>query len=397
MGFLFAIPEKPCIIAAMLGSQPMRSEEDLGQWLSKLEVGRAACVFARDVPDTLSVLLQAAGSARTPLRVVSLTWPEVPPLANELGLLVSALTDATLGFFPALYGRSQESSPARWAQSQVEMEARAITDALPAVDGTVCRKLLAAARADVPPSFGKRPRAELVRQLALAIEPSRLVVLVAVLTAPAAPESLKSLAQGVEWLADNSRSRVALVLPRALATRPELDHVTYRACAFETDDEQRTVVSLPEPGHGPSPRRPEGGPARARGAVHATDAPPLIETSPIEGNPANSAAEQLLHKLLTADPALRSLFAYNRQVTTTSGTTPRVDVLWETGKLAIEIDGADHRGVLKFSSDRKRDLELLLSGYRVVRFTEGSVIENSEWVMRQIHETVKFCRKRGAA
>ena len=157
----------------------MKTEVDLGQWLAKLDVGRAACVFSPDVSDTLSVLGQAAASTRQPLRVVSMTWQAVPPLANELGLLVSALARATLDFFPALYGFEQDSEPSRWSKSVVEQEAHAITRGVPDVDGVACRRILGACHRGDVPSLGKLQRAEQARQFALTIEPKRLLVMVA--------------------------------------------------------------------------------------------------------------------------------------------------------------------------------------------------------------------------
>jgi very-short-patch-repair endonuclease len=60
--------------------------------------------------------------------------------------------------------------------------------------------------------------------------------------------------------------------------------------------------------------------------------------------------------------------------------------------VAIEIDGHDHRGEMKYSKDRERDLELTLSGYRVIRFTTGHVILRLPWVVERIRDAVRFVR-----
>lgn len=362
----------------------MKTEADLGHWLDTLGAARAGCVFASDVADTLSVLYEAATSESEPLRAVSLTWQDVPPLANELGLLVSALATAVLDCFPALYGLQQANELGRWSQSEVESEAYAITRAVADVDGVACRRILSACHEGRVPSLGKLVRSEQARQLALAIEPTRLVVMIAVVNAPVVSEALHSLAQGAEWLAGNAGCRVALVLPKALTGHPALDHVTYDACLF--------ADAMPVPALSRA-HDLEKDDSRAR-ALAASDAP-AISVSPIVGRPAKrSDAEQSLSARLIADAQLCRLFGYNQHVRTRFGGNPNVDLLWESGKLVIEVDGDDHRGPQKYSADRRRDLELLLSGYTVVRFTSGNVIENPDWVIEKIREAVRYLSER---
>jgi very-short-patch-repair endonuclease len=97
---------------------------------------------------------------------------------------------------------------------------------------------------------------------------------------------------------------------------------------------------------------------------------------------------------MVADQELRPLFAYNQPITTVYDTRPTVDLVWEGGRLVIEIDGADHRGEQKFAQDRKRDFELLMSGYRVARFTSSSVIEQTDAVVNQIRRAVRYLQSR---
>ncbi len=241
----------------------VRIEADLGKWLETLTSGRPSSAFTEDVADTSSVLRQAAASLSAPLRVVSLTWPEVPPLANELGLLVSALAEAVKDFFPVLYGRSQERAPAKWSQSFIESEAHAITRQLSDVQGTACRRSSRRRSALETPSLGSCRTPSKFGSSALAIEPERLLVVIAVLATPAAREQLKSLAQGAEWLASNTASRVALILPRELAARHELDHVTYGACVLGDDAENAPVPGEAERRRGPG-RAQEDHQGRAR-------------------------------------------------------------------------------------------------------------------------------------
>ena len=368
----------------------MRTEVDLTRWLEPLARGRATCVFADDVEDALAVLQEAVASRGPAPRVVSLTWSEVPPLANELGLLVAALAKATVGFFPELYGLRQGEVAEPWSAVQVETEAHAITREVAGVDGGACRRILTACYRGKVPSLGKLPRGEQARQFGLAMDPARLFVFIAVVNVPANGQSLRSLAQGAEWLAGNVRGRLVLVLPRELAGRAELDHVSYGACVLSNDAELLPVEESAQAGVSEA-----GEKSAVRQAASSEPAQPVICVSPIVGRPAtNSDAEQALYDRLTSDDELRPLFAFNQQVSTVTGQMPRVDVLWDEGKLVIEVDGPDHRGPGKFSKDRMRDYELWLTGYSVVRFTDGRVLEATDAVVEQIRTAVKFVRQR---
>ena len=225
---------------------------------------------------------------------------------------------------------------------------------------------------------------EQVRQLALAIEPHRLVVLISVLSPTVPSAGLRALAQGTEWLAGNTRGRVILTLPPELRCAKELDHVTYTACTFPgiaggQARNQAAPTSLPAKDGGARPNK----------------AQPEVFVSPVVGSPhAGSDAEQELYRQMIADQELRPLFAYNQPIATVYDTRPTVDLVWQAGRLIIEIDGADHRGEQMFAQDRKRDFELLMSGYRVARFTSSSVIEQTDAVVNQIRRAVRYLQSR---
>jgi hypothetical protein len=58
-----------------------------------------------------------------------------------------------------------------------------------------------------------------------------------------------------------------------------------------------------------------------------------------------------------------------------------VDFLWPAHRLVAETDGAaTHLTPTAFEHDRRRDAELLLAGYRVVRFTWVQVTEQPDGV-----------------
>ena len=42
----------------------------------------------------------------------------------------------------------------------------------------------------------------------------------------------------------------------------------------------------------------------------------------------------------------------------------------------VEIDGSDHRGILKYAADRRRDNGLMLDGFAVLRFTNEEIVDD---------------------
>jgi len=69
----------------------------------------------------------------------------------------------------------------------------------------------------------------------------------------------------------------------------------------------------------------------------------------------------------------------------------RLDLLWARERCVVEVDGPDHRRSLKFAADRRRDVQLQLDGYAVLRFTDVHVMTDIETVVRQIE---RFLRNR---
>ncbi|HEY0466188.1 MAG TPA: DUF559 domain-containing protein, partial [Polyangiaceae bacterium] len=340
----------------------MLRADDLDQWLGRVEPGRPASVFTDDVEDTRNALQQLAESETEPARVVTLSWQRVPALGNELGLLVTALAKATLELYPSLYGLTQTTRE-RWTESDLETAAHEITRRIPPVLGTACRQILAACHQGRAPSINKLSNSEQVHQLALAVQPDRLILLIAVHDAEASKVSLRALAQGAEWLATNTRSRVVLVLPTALSNERELDHVTFTACLFSSPVEPEVAAPLPLPLEAPTKAKKSNPP----------DA--VVSVSPVLGRPhPGSEAEQLLCDQICRDAELEPLFRFNWPVKTNYDTSPVVDLLWEAGRLVVEIDGQEHCVLGQFIRDRRRDFELFMSGYRVIRFTRFKVL-----------------------
>lgn len=115
--------------------------------------------------------------------------------------------------------------------------------------------------------------------------------------------------------------------------------------------------------HGAEHLQPPPAPAASRLIRPATP-------DPVRG----SASERRLRAALRADPDLGTLF--EDEVTLALGTLgakPRVDLLWRSGQVVVELDGLEHERDPNYGADRHRDYELLVAGYLVLRLTNAEV------------------------
>jgi len=103
------------------------------------------------------------------------------------------------------------------------------------------------------------------------------------------------------------------------------------------------------------------------------------------GRPATgSKAEQALEAALANEPWAAGR-VWNRTFHTDPLSVPiRVDLMWPAERCAVEIDGAEHRGPLHYEADRRRDVQLQLAGYAVLRFTNQQVLSDLAAVLAQI-------------
>lgn len=206
----------------------------------------------------------------------------------------------------------------------------------------------------VAASFG-RPHAALLVQV-----PGQL--------APAAEESLLT---ACDWLAQHGGLAVGLT-GAEVRTADRVRAVTVRLPAH--------VASLAGPDL-PEARRPAPEPAAPEPAAVGFPAP--------AGRPhPASRAEQALEVALAAQ-----LWAHGRAWNETyrpDALAPeiRVDLIWAEERCAVEIDGPEHRGVLHYEADRRRDVLLQLAGFAVLRFTNGQVLSDIAAVLSQIEQLI---------
>lgn len=71
----------------------------------------------------------------------------------------------------------------------------------------------------------------------------------------------------------------------------------------------------------------------------------------------------------------------------------RVDLMWPSERVVVELDGPDHRGMLKYADDRRRDNALTLGGYAVLRFLNDEVTADMSRVLAMIEELLAARRR----
>ena len=184
---------------------------------------------------------------------------------------------------------------------------------------------------------------------------------------------------------------VAAVVPRKLAARPGYRFLRRRVPASlvqEIDGVRMTVPALTAVDLG----------ADAIDRALRTSAATLEEMraalAAIPWQPGNAArrlvleqssdepwsiAERRFHRLLRA----AGIGGWRGNVKP-AGTTHTVDVLFAAERLVIEIDGHHHHGDASFEFDRWRQNEIVLAGWRVLRFTWTMIDKYPERVVETV-------------
>ena len=209
------------------------------------------------------------------------------------------------------------------------------------------------------------------QQLTLMLAPAGITV---VIQPDPERQAVMPFIAAIEWLA--ARAAVAvIVLTEALppATAP-WTRLLYGA---------RTVA----PGL-PAPAAPASLP---KASGH--EAPIILAAPAVEGCPHPlSAVELQLGRAIQADPELGHLFGFNLSVVDAALLRAKVDLLWRTGRVVVEVDGAEHRTAVKYRADRDRDHRLMCAGYRVLRLTNEEVTEDCGRAVAKIREVVRLAQ-----
>ncbi len=66
----------------------------------------------------------------------------------------------------------------------------------------------------------------------------------------------------------------------------------------------------------------------------------------------------------------------------------RVDFFFPERNIIVEADGSQHEGFDCKEDDRKRDIALIKLGYNVIRFKSNQIINNIDWVSKEIQKVL---------
>ncbi|MCS3778521.1 endonuclease domain-containing protein [Tsukamurella ocularis] len=127
---------------------------------------------------------------------------------------------------------------------------------------------------------------------------------------------------------------------------------------------------------------------------------PLPAFPPVAGKPhPASAAEQRLERGLLSQ-AWAGARHWNYAIDLAPLARPvRVDLLFPQPRLVVEVDGPDHRATEKYEADRRRDADLMLAGFRILRLTNARIMDDlaeSLSIIRTLVTATESGRGRGA-
>ncbi|APW61680.1 endonuclease domain-containing protein [Paludisphaera borealis] len=341
---------------------------------------RTRVVFAaRGLVGAVGVGLEArAVASGGGIRLVAIRFDRPPPLKALIDDMVDQLAAVALGLFPDWYGDDARFAAVDAQTADFDAILADRLDRLDLLRRGVSVPWLKAARRLCRRGGLPRPRgfpaSVHAAQLARAVDPSPLLIALLLDDDRPAVEALHGLSRASEWLAREAGARVVLIVPDALEASTALDGVSFEAVRVREREAEETSIDVIAP-------------------AFATAAPRL-SVSPLIGrpNPA-SRGELLLARRLERDENLAGLFRYNVHVETRRGTSPLVDLVWESGKIVVEVDGFYyHSDASAFSRDRRRDYELTTSGYLVLRMPEDEVVGDVELAVEKVRDLVEFRR-----
>jgi very-short-patch-repair endonuclease len=297
----------------------------------------------------------------------------VPEMEGLLSEIVGSLARIAAAIFPGWYGgelKLDDTDPGRIKRRRVdEFADYEIARERPRMSSLWLQeaiKCCSSGKLPLPTDFAREQQAA---QLAMAIGGDKLFLVLAVEDRAPRPERILGLAKGAEWFTRVAGAGVLVLAPHRYSKWREMQSLLYHS------------VSLP--------------------AVTAEERPQTVtkETKhvfrPFHGNPHPfSPGEQLLAKTLSGHADLAGLFAFNQTITTVRDSRFVVDLLWDGGKMVVEVDGYGcHGSRYAFGEDRHRDYELLISGFLVLRLTHEEIVRDPSIAVDKIRDVVRFRRR----
>jgi hypothetical protein len=332
--------------------------------------------------ETAQLAVEQGDETQPPInyKIIVQRWRTLPPQETLVSDLLDHLAQVALGLWPRWYGLEDLSAINRFTvTTNVDTQVHALLHhwqtqmavQLPTLSLAWLQAAADECRQGKLPRLTRFPHDLQFAQLAAAIEPNHLVILLAIDDSQPPPFHLYGLARALVWLRQATGARIALLLPTALAEHAELETVLYDVIRLSP-----SATVAPEQ----TPTTDEDT-EQQKGIVW-----------PIHGRPHPfSPGEQLLAARLASDPELSPLFQCNATVHTVRHSRYLVDLLWKAGHIVVEIDGYQvHSKRPAFSADRQRDYELLISGYLVLRLSHDEVMQDVVLAVEKIRDVVRF-------
>ena len=251
----------------------------------------------------------------------------------------------------------------------------ALATKLPGLSQTWARSSVAALLRGHEPRVAVAPDIEW-RQLALMLSPAGVTVAVQLNRERASDAFVAT----VEWLAAHAGVAIVVLADVTPPDVPPWTRLLYGA---------RILAHRPGEAATPTPKSFLA-PVSEQPSLMI---PAILAAPAVEGRPHPlSVVELRLFRCIQADAELRPLFGFNLDVADASLLRATVDVLWRAGRVAVEIDGAEHRAAAKYRADRDRDHRLMCAGYRVLRLTNEEVMEDCGLAVEKIREVVRLAQ-----
>ncbi|CAN5439086.1 hypothetical protein BH11ACT6_BH11ACT6_10460 [soil metagenome] len=125
-----------------------------------------------------------------------------------------------------------------------------------------------------------------------------------------------------------------------------------------------------------------------------TDDAPVLEFPVLTGRPHPGSTVEMSVEAALAGRGWARGRAWNQLYCPHPLALPlRVDLMWPTERVVVELDGPDHRGALKYADDRRRDNALTLGGYAVLRLSNDEVTADLPRALAMIEELLATRRR----
>jgi hypothetical protein len=304
--------------------------------VAEISLGQSLTFIGVDAP-ILRAAFEAAEAPARPALVVDIA--DAPTADAAIGRILDDLGDLALAAWP------------NW---------RATGDSGSEVWRRAAARLAAAGRR---PRFRRAPAAIEFQQLVATLDPAGLTLIASVDFAR--PIAAQATIAAIEWCVGRGAA-VCIGLAARPPALPPFDRILYGAVEIA-----RAPPSEPTP-------------AIAR----------LI--SPLGAPHHASVTEARIQAAILRDPDLAPLFAYNVVLRTSEfGLPSRVDLVWQEGRVVVELDGPEHYSEPAYSADRQRDYELTVAGYLVLRITNAQVAYDLGHAIEKIRTVVRFRKSEG--